>query len=135
MKTNKEVTVKCTRRFLVSALLTASLVAGPAAVLAPAQTAHSATAAVITTTVKVTLVEWKIVVTPKIVRRGNVVFMVTNRGKLRHDFKIAGKKTPLLAPGKSAKFSVRFPKAGSYRFICTVPGHAAAGQKGVLKVS
>lgn len=32
------------------------------------------------------------------------------------------------------ELSVRFPKAGSYRFICTVPGHAAAGMKGVLKV-
>ena len=87
-----------------------------------------------TTTVKVTLLEMKIVMTAKTVPRGKVVFNVTNRGQDPHDLKIAGKKTPVLAPGKSATLSVRFPKAGSYRFICTVPGHAAAGMKGVLKV-
>ena len=126
--------MKCTRRFLVSALLIASLVAGSAAVLAPALAARSATTTVKTTTVKVTLLEMKIVMTAKTVPRGKVVFNVTNRGKDPHDLKIAGKKTPVLAPGKSATLSVRFPKAGSYRFICTVPGHAAAGMKGVLKV-
>ena len=126
--------MKCTRGFLSSALLVASLVGGSAAVLAPAPAARSATTTVRTTTVKVTLLEMKIVMTAKTVPRGLVVFKVTNRGQDPHDFKIAGKKTPLLAPGRSAKLSVRFAKAGSYRFICTVSGHAADGMRGVLKV-
>jgi uncharacterized cupredoxin-like copper-binding protein len=30
---------------------------------------------------------------------------------------------------------VVFRKAGRYRYLCTVPGHAAAGLKGVLRVA
>ncbi len=86
-----------------------------------------------TITVKVTLLDTKIVVTPKTVPRGEVVFEVTNGGKKPHDFKIAGKKTALLASGKSANLSVRFPTAGARSsFISTGRGHE---MKGVLKVS
>jgi hypothetical protein len=35
---------------------------------------------------------------------------VTNRGKISHDFKIKGKKTALLSPGKSATLKVVIPK-------------------------
>jgi len=67
-------------------------------------------------------------------RPGVVTFAVKNVGKLPHDFKINGKKTPLIAPGKSAKLVVSFKKKGSYPYLCTVPGHAAAGMKGVFTV-
>jgi len=30
---------------------------------------------------------------------------------------------------------VTISKAGSYPYLCTVPGHAAAGMKGVLRVA
>jgi len=30
---------------------------------------------------------------------------------------------------------VTFKSAGSYEYLCTVAGHAAAGQKGILKVT
>ena len=65
---------------------------------------------------------------------GTVTFQVTNKGALPHDFKIAGKKTPLLSPGKSAKVTVTFKKAGKYPYLCTVTGHAAAGMKGTFTV-
>jgi len=65
---------------------------------------------------------------------GAVIFTVTNRGKKRHDFKIAGKKTPLLAPGLSARLPVRFSKKGRYPYLSTVSGQAAAGLKGVFSV-
>jgi uncharacterized cupredoxin-like copper-binding protein len=65
---------------------------------------------------------------------GIVVFKVVNKGKLSHDFKIAGKKTALIKPGKQATLKVVFKKKGKYAYVCTVPGHAAAGMKGVLVV-
>ena len=68
------------------------------------------------------------------VPHGPVTIIVTNRGNLPHDFKIGGKKTPLLQSGKSAKLLVNFAKAGKYPYLCTVSGHAAAGMKGTLVV-
>ena len=65
---------------------------------------------------------------------GVVHFKVTNNGTIAHDFEIAGKKTKLLSPGQSQTISVDFKKAGSFQYLCTVTGHAAAGMKGVLKV-
>jgi uncharacterized cupredoxin-like copper-binding protein len=46
-----------------------------------------------------------------------------------------GKKTPILAPGKSATLSYTFKTAGRYEYLCTVPSHALAGMKGLLKVN
>jgi uncharacterized cupredoxin-like copper-binding protein len=67
-------------------------------------------------------------------RPGTVTFNVRNAGSILHDFKINGKKTSLIAPGKTEKLVVRFKKKGQYRYICTVPGHAALGMKGVFTV-
>jgi uncharacterized cupredoxin-like copper-binding protein len=84
--------------------------------------------------VGVTGKEFKFALTSKTVRHGKVTFKFTNKGRLKHDFKIAGKKTALVKPGKSASLTVTL-KRGSYKYICTVPGHAAAGMKGTLKVT
>ena len=65
---------------------------------------------------------------------GKVTFSYKNVGHVMHDFKINGKKTPLIAPGKTAKLVVSFKKKGGYFYLCTVPGHAEAGMKGVFKV-
>jgi len=65
---------------------------------------------------------------------GTVIFTVVNKGKITHDFKINGKKTPNLAPGKSAKLTVKFTKKGHFAYSCTIPGHAAAGMKGTFSV-
>ena len=78
--------------------------------------------------------EFKFTVSKKRVPKGVVVFRVTNRGSITHDFKLGKKRTKLLAPGKSAVLRVTFTKAGKYRFSCTLPGHAAAGMKGVITV-
>jgi uncharacterized cupredoxin-like copper-binding protein len=64
---------------------------------------------------------------------GKVTFVFTNIGHVLHDFSIQGKTTPLIGPGKTAKLVVTLKK-GKYRFLCTVPGHAAAGMKGVFTV-
>jgi len=65
---------------------------------------------------------------------GKVTFTFRNVGAVRHDFKINGKRTSLIGPGKTAKLVVTFKRPGKYRFICTVPGHAAAGMRGVFTV-
>jgi uncharacterized cupredoxin-like copper-binding protein len=65
---------------------------------------------------------------------GKVTFSYKNIGHVLHDFKINGKKTPLIQPGKAAKLVVNFKKKGTYPYLCTVPGHAEAGMKGVFKV-
>ena len=69
-----------------------------------------------------------------IARPGKVTFVFKNIGHVSHDFKISGKRTPLERPGKTARLVVTFKKKGKYTYLCTVPGHAAAGMKGVFTV-
>ena len=68
------------------------------------------------------------------VPKGAVTFTVVNAGDLGHDFRIAGRKTPILSSGKRATLKATFGKAGKYPYLCTVPGHAQGGMKGVLVV-
>ena len=99
------------------------------AVAAPAAPSRAAT-----TRVGVVAKEFAFKLSKRTVAKGTVVFTVVNRGHVAHDFKVGGKKTPLLKPGKKATLKVVFRKAGKYRYVCTVPGHAAAGMKGTLTV-
>jgi uncharacterized cupredoxin-like copper-binding protein len=108
-------------------ILLAALAVGLAAVV-PAF-AHTAA-----TTVTVKEKEFAFILSTKTVKKGTVTFKLTNVGKLAHDFKINGKKGPLLGPGKTGKLVVTFAKAGKYKYICTVDAHAAAGMKGTLTV-
>jgi uncharacterized cupredoxin-like copper-binding protein len=91
--------------------------------------AHSQTQAA---TVKVSALDTlRFTLSKKIAPHGKVSFVVTNKGSLKHDFWIAGKKTPLLGKNKSATLTVTLKK-GKYPYKCTVPGHAAAGMKGTF---
>jgi len=72
--------------------------------------------------------------TKSIAKPGAVAFVFKNVGHVLHDFKISGKKTPLLQPGRTARLVVTFKKKGRYPYSCTVPGHASAGMKGVFTV-
>jgi uncharacterized cupredoxin-like copper-binding protein len=104
------------------------------------------------TTVNVTAgkpAEFGFIVSPKSVKHGvPVTFVVTNKGVLPHTFKICsanngtaaaisctGKTTPQINAGKSASLPYTFAKAGKYEYLCTIPGHAAGGMKGVLTVT
>jgi uncharacterized cupredoxin-like copper-binding protein len=111
--------------------LTLSLLAVLGVLAAPALGARSQSTA---TAVTVTATEFKFKLSKLTVRHGSVTFTVVNKGKVAHDFKIAGKKTALIKPGKSAKLTVTL-KAGKSPYLCTVPGHAAAGMKGTLRVT
>jgi glucose/arabinose dehydrogenase len=64
-----------------------------------------------------------------------VTFLVRNAGAVAHDFVIAGRRTRLLQPGRSATLRVRFTRKGAKKYVCSVPGHARLGMKGVLGVS
>jgi uncharacterized cupredoxin-like copper-binding protein len=72
--------------------------------------------------------------TKSIAKPGKVTFVFKNIGHVSHDFKINRKSTPLIQPGRTARIVVTFKKKGKYPYLCTVPGHAAAGMKGVFTV-
>ena len=114
----------------------ASLVAvvAVAAVSVFAVVAYAGSSTASATTIKVTTKEFKFTLSKKSASHGKVTFKVTNKGHISHDFKINGKKTKLLSPGKSASLTVTLKK-GSYKYTCTVPGHAAAGMKGTFKAT
>jgi len=86
------------------------------------------------TAIKVTATEFKFVLSPATAKAGSVTFTIANKGHLPHDFAIAGKKSAMIAPGKTGKLTVTL-EAGTYPYKCTVPGHAAAGMKGTLTVT
>jgi uncharacterized cupredoxin-like copper-binding protein len=123
----------------------ALIVAVAAAVIAPAGAsarlsaqpagARSAEKVALLARVKVTASEFKFVLSKKTARRGVVVFRVTNVGTIKHDFSIKGRKTRLLSHGQSATLRVTFLRKGHYPYKCTVPGHAAAGMKGVFTIT
>jgi uncharacterized cupredoxin-like copper-binding protein len=86
------------------------------------------------TTVTVTMKEFKFVLSKKTVPHGKVTFKLVNKGSVKHDFKIAGKKSKMIAPKKTGTLIVTLKK-GKFAYICTVAGHAAAGMKGKLTVT
>jgi plastocyanin len=112
----------------IAVVFAAFAVAGPV-LAAPSHARHAQGAAV-----KVTATEFKFALSPTSAKAGSVTFTLVNKGHIAHDFSIAGKKTPVIGPGKTAKLTVTL-KAGKYPYKCTVPGHAAAGMKGTFTVS
>jgi uncharacterized cupredoxin-like copper-binding protein len=128
----------------------AALGAGFAALASALVLTAVAFPAVRTTTVTVTAgkpAEFKFTVSPKSVKHGAVTFKITNKGTLPHDFKICssskggtansckGTVTKMISPKTSATLKYTFKSSGKYEYMCTVPGHAAGGMKGILKVT
>jgi uncharacterized cupredoxin-like copper-binding protein len=86
-------------------------------------------------TISVAASEYKFVLSSKSASKpGTVTFKITNKGHIAHDFEIDHKTSALLSPGKSTTLTVKFAKAGSYPYECTVSGHAALGMKGTFTV-
>jgi|SRR5579875_1705210 len=118
-------------RLLAGSILLFSAAAAP---IAQSAVVHAAPSAAVTV-VHVKAFEYKFKLSKtSIPAPGTVKFVVKNTGKLLHDFKIDGKKTPLLQPGQTKTLTVTFSKPGSYSYLCTVEGHAALGMKGVFTV-
>lgn len=58
-----------------------------------------------------------------------------NTGDLSHDLVIPDLGVHLAAsPGRQATAGIEIEEAGSYRFLCSLPGHAEAGMAGLLTV-
>jgi uncharacterized cupredoxin-like copper-binding protein len=112
-----------------AAFAAAALAAPALAATVPAQASH-----VNATTIQVRGGEFYFKLSATSAPRGTVTFIFRNVGQVAHDFKINGKKTPSLSPGKSARLVVRFTKAGKYPLSCTIPGHAQAGMKGTFTI-
>ena len=74
---------------------------------------------------------------PAVIRApdGKFTLEVRNGGAAHHDFAIPelGLSTPMLAAGESYALAVDAP-AGTYEFLCEVPGHADGGMRGTLQV-
>jgi uncharacterized cupredoxin-like copper-binding protein len=117
------------KRSRVAMFLVCASVAGAGVALPAAATAASS---VTVTAGKPS--EYKFSLSSSSVKAGTVTFKVTNKGKIPPDLSIGGKTTPLLKSGKSASITVTLKK-GSAAYLCKVPGHAAAGMKGKLKVT
>ncbi len=115
---------------LLAALAVAGLTAG---IFVPGG-GTSSTPSHATSRVTVAATEFKCTLSKRSVPTGTVIFIVTNKGKISHGFKIAGKKTPLLSSGHSATLRVTFSKKGRYPYRSTVSGQASHGMKGVFSV-
>jgi plastocyanin len=87
------------------------------------------------TKVKVTIKNFHFTLSKHSARHGKVTFVVTNKDSTKHDFKIAGKKTPMLKKNQSKSITVTLKKGKKYQYICTVPGHAQLGMKGSFKAT
>ena len=110
---------------LTIGVVAAALALAAAAIAAPTATSVTVTAGKPS--------ELKFTLSKTSVPAGAVTFKVTNKGTTTHDFKIAGKKSALLRPGKTAVLVVTLKK-GKAAYLCTLPGHAAAGMKGTITV-
>lgn len=65
-----------------------------------------------------------------------VNLVVGNEGRVYHDLTIDDLDMTLsIDSGGSASGSIRFPTPGTYRFYCSVPGHAEAGMRGDIVVT
>ncbi len=68
--------------------------------------------------------------------------VLTNRGSERHDLNFPSLHMPgllgveaILEPGESRTITLTFDQPGTHTFICTLPGHAAAGMTGAVFVA
>lgn len=124
------------RQLTIRSIFTLTVVAIATLALVPLASARSDQQTRVTaTTIQVKGGEFFFTLSAKsIAKPGKVTFVFRNVGHVPHDFKIHGKKTPLIGPGKTARLVVAFTKKNKYPYQCTVPGHAAAGMKGVFTV-
>jgi plastocyanin len=89
----------------------------------------------VTTNVTVHMTEYHFRLSQTSAPVGTVVFTIVNDGAEVHNFSIAGKTTPDIQAGASARLSVNFTSAGSQPYLCTIGTHAADGMQGTFTLS
>ena len=116
-------------------ILSLAAVLAVAATTAFAVVAYAGSSSATGTSVKVTAKDtFRFTLSRTSAPHGKVSFVVTNKGRLRHDFAIVGKKTKMLGHNQIATLTVTLTK-GKHQYKCTVPGHAAAGMKGTFRAT
>ena len=66
----------------------------------------------------------------------SVNFVLVNEGRATHDLSIPDLGLRIVAnSGEQATTGVIIDSAGTYQFICSIPGHAAAGMTGTIEVA
>ena len=67
---------------------------------------------------------------------------LTNNGTERHDLNFPSLHMPglegvesILEPGETRSITLTFTEPGTHNFICSLPGHAAAGMTGAVFVT
>jgi uncharacterized cupredoxin-like copper-binding protein len=124
-------------RLLLVALALTSTAAATLAVTSLGSPSRSSRAA---STVKIRVIATEFRYTfgrPSTVKAGTtVIFTVVNKGQVVHDLDFTGlrRKTPNIAPGKSATLKITFKKKGRYAYICSLPRHAEQGMAGTFVV-
>jgi uncharacterized cupredoxin-like copper-binding protein len=83
--------------------------------------------------VVVTITNAGVQLLPSQVGAGSVTFAITNRSSLARTLTVAGKKTALITPGKSARLVAAIPNSGTY-LLLSYGAHHAAGLSSVLIV-
>ena len=88
------------------------------------------------TTVTVTETEFKFEPKEMTAKAGAVTFAIVNGGSVEHNFIIEGTDVKLegIQPGQTKNASATLA-AGTYKVLCTIPGHQEAGMTGTLTVS
>lgn len=87
-------------------------------------------------TLRVGLVEWRIVTSSRAVTAGGDQITVTNTGTTGHDLHVTGPgvhaHTPTLPPGGTATLTITTRAGTTLTLTCELPGHEAAGMHTTL---
>ncbi len=111
----------------------AAAVAAAATIIAAAPAmAAAATKTINVSTSKTAMFKFKGI--PATLTAGTYVFAYTNNSGIAHDLKVGTVSTPKFSKGTKT-IKVTLKKGSRVKYLCTVSGHAAAGQKGTITVT
>lgn len=95
-----------------------------------------------TTPVGLGMREYRFSVYRPTVHAGRVAFNMTNFGEDPHNLRVSGPggyrsaASAEVAPfGGHLRFTVNLRRAGTYRLVCQLPGHAAKGMRATIRVA
>jgi plastocyanin len=117
---------------------------GPGAAVAPVAAQAPAPAAAAPVEVKVVATDLKFTPPTLQAKVGQrITITLENRGVVEHDLtfptlksdKPAGSLKTIARPGQTTTLEFTPTAAGSFEYVCTIPGHKEAGMKGTINVA